>query len=36
MTPRHTLLALRANASREVGTFVRQGGRLAFHPSPAR
>jgi ABC-2 type transport system permease protein len=29
MTPRHALLALHAVASREVGKFVRQGGRLA-------
>jgi hypothetical protein len=35
MTPRHALLALLAVASREVGKFVRQGGRLAFHLSPA-
>jgi hypothetical protein len=36
MTPRHALLALHAVASREVGTFLRQGGWLAFHPSRAR
>jgi ABC-2 type transport system permease protein len=29
MTPRHALLALTAVASREVGKFMRQGGRLA-------